>query len=304
MSTSTSPNPQPGQLKGNCHCGRFRFLLSTNLNIADLTTCSCTLCTKLGCLWVCGASIDVLTVTRDEGRLVEYQGLRFCGNCGTTVTGQHQSGALKGEVLVNARTLWGFNPFEHDLGYYLLATVDPRNSTSEILGRSIKHIPPPPDDARTLPPLLPSEGDTAPSHQGSCHCGQVRMELLVDISTLEVKEDNCSSCVRNAYIGIYPTKSQVRLHGTDNTFEYLYGRKFNGAAHCKTCGVLVFNNVYGPPVSVFDRLPPERREAVLAVYWKNLDMLPLNVRALDGVDFKALVVKREDEKTGGYELVD
>ena len=42
-----------------------------------------------------------------------------------------------------------------------------------------------------------SAGDKAPAnHLGSCHCGKVRVELLVDISTLEVKEDNCSSCVR------------------------------------------------------------------------------------------------------------
>ena len=107
---------------------------------------------------------------------------------------------------------------------------------------------------------------------------------------------------QNAYIGIYPTKSQVRIHGSDNTFEYLYGTKFNGAAHCKTCGVLVFNNVYGPPISVFDRLPLERKEQVLAVYWKNLAMRPLNVRALDYVDIGSLEVQRTDEGTEGYEL--
>lgn len=66
----------------------------------------------------------------------------------------------------------------------------------------------------------------------------------------------------------------------------------------------MYNNVYGPPASVFDRLPPERKEVVLAAYWKNLDLRPLNVRALDDVDIWALKIQREDEGTEGYELVD
>ena len=102
---------------------------------------------------------------------------------------------------------------------------------------------------------------------------------------------------------MYPTKDQVRIHGRENTFEYLYGRKFNGAAHCKTCNILVFNNVYGPPISVFDRLPPERKEVVLAAYWKNMAMQPLNVRALDDVEIGSLTVQRTDEGTEGYVLV-
>lgn len=39
-------------------------------------------------------------------------------------------------------------------------------------------------------------------------------------------------------------------------------------------------------------------------YWKNLDLRPLNVRALDDVDIWALKIQREDEGTEGYELVD
>lgn len=66
----------------------------------------------------------------------------------------------------------------------------------------------------------------------------------------------------------------------------------------------MFNNVYGPPVSVFDRLPPERREVVLAAYHQNLAMRPLNVRALDDVDVESLKVHREDEGTEGYNLLD
>lgn len=114
MSTTTL---QSEQLKGNCHCGRFRFVLPADLDVKDLITCACTLCTKLGCIWLRDVTTDSFTVRRNEGGLVEYQGLKFCGNCGTAVTAEHQSGVLKGEVLVNARSGWGFDPFGVDLGY-------------------------------------------------------------------------------------------------------------------------------------------------------------------------------------------
>jgi hypothetical protein len=53
---------------------------------------------------------------------------------------------------------------------------------------------------------------------------------------------------------------------------------------------------------VFDSLPPERKERVLAIYWKNMAMQPLNVRALDNVDIDSLRVSRTDEGTEGYTL--
>lgn len=107
-----------------------------------------------------------------------------------------------------------------------------------------------------------------------------------------------------AYIGIYPTKDNVRIYGRDRVFEYLTGGKFTGSTYCKTCGVHVFSNIYGPPISVFDKLPPERKERALAVYHKNMAMQPLNVRAIEGVkvDTFQSLIKREDEGTDGYEL--
>jgi hypothetical protein len=107
---------------------------------------------------------------------------------------------------------------------------------------------------------------------------------------------------KNAYIGTYPTKEQVRIHGRENTFEYRRGNGYSGTAHCKTCGVTVFSNVYGPPLSVFDRLPAGKREQALAIYRRNMALQPLNVRALDGVDIATLHIERTDEGTEGYVL--
>lgn len=64
----------------------------------------------------------------------------------------------------------------------------------------------------------------------------------------------------------------------------------------------MFTNVYGPPLSVFDKVPPERREYVMSVYRENMNMQPLNVRALNAVDLGSLQIKRTDEGTEGYEL--
>jgi hypothetical protein len=66
----------------------------------------------------------------------------------------------------------------------------------------------------------------------------------------------------------------------------------------------VFSNVHGPPISVFDGLPPERKEKALKVYHQNMRLQPLNARAMEGVDLSSLEIKRTDCGTDGYELDD
>ena len=106
------------------------------------------------------------------------------------------------------------------------------------------------------------------------------------------------------YIGVYPIKDQVKIYGREHGFEYLTGRKFGGVVFCETCGVHVFTNIYGPPISIFDKLPPERKERALEVYHKNMQLQPLNIRAMEGVELSSLNIKRNDEGTEGYALDD
>jgi hypothetical protein len=56
----------------------------------------------------------------------------------------------------------------------------------------------------------------------------------------------------------------------------------------------------GPPQEVVDRLPESKKEYVR----KLLEIQPVNVRTLDGVEWEEIQVKREDEGTEGYELQD
>lgn len=77
---------------------------------------------------------------------------------------------------------------------------------------------------------------------------------------------------------------------------------FSGMPYCKTCGVTVFRNIYGPPLSVFDSVPAERKERAMEIYRKNMALQPLNVRTFDGLDIGSLQIKRTDEGTEGYVL--
>lgn len=103
--------------------------------------------------------------------------------------------------------------------------------------------------------------------------------------------------MKNAWVGAYPSKSQVNLIGTEHVQDYRFGRKFMGHPFCKTCGVHVYMNVYGPPQQVMDRLPDDKKEFVQ----RNLDFQPISVRALDRIDLCTLSIKSSDQGTDGYE---
>ncbi|OTA01100.1 hypothetical protein A9Z42_0014060 [Trichoderma parareesei] len=272
---------------GNCHCGRYRFQVSAP-RIDSAISCTCSLCAKKGYLWLIPAE-GSFTVVKDEGCLVEYQSStlkdRFCGYCGSGVEGVHLTGALREKFLVNIRTLREpyVNPFN----------LEPALRVIEAKG-----------DTRSIETSSHESAEATANSLFSCHCGDVRAALAAPLENEELKEDNCSKCARIAYIGTYPSKDNVTIYGRDRVFEYLTGRRFTGSTFCKICGVHVFSNVYGPPMSVFNKLPPQRKEVALAVYHKNMAMQPLNVRAMEGVKLDNLrpLIKREDEGTEGYDL--
>jgi hypothetical protein len=64
----------------------------------------------------------------------------------------------------------------------------------------------------------------------------------------------------------------------------------------------VFSNIYGPDPSIFDKLPPERREKALEMYHKNMALQPLNVRTIEGLDLRSIKVERDNCGTEGYAL--
>ncbi len=100
---------------------------------------------------------------------------------------------------------------------------------------------------------------------------------------------------------MYPRTAQVALSGLPQAQDYLFGRKFGSQSFCRACGVVVFQSLRGPPEHEVRAWPPARQ----AVYRRNMDLLPLNVRALDGVgdeEWSTLLIDRKDIGTAGYVL--
>src|SRR5215468_7114716 len=72
-------------------------------------------------------------------------------------------------------------------------------------------------------------------HEGSCHCGAVRMTLP---STPEVATDcNCSLCRRIGGPWVYFEFGTVKIEGDPAArAEYIQGDRTMRTMHCKTCG--------------------------------------------------------------------
>ena len=86
----------------------------------------------------------------------------------------------------------------------------------------------------------------------------------------------------------------------ENTGTYATGRKWSGNAACKTCGVHLYGNLWGPPKEFLEALSEEKKEFVRGV----MDVKPVNIRVLDGVEWDQLKIVRDDCGTEGYTLPD
>ncbi len=88
---------------------------------------------------------------------------------------------------------------------------------------------------------------------------------------------------QNADLWIYTLKKDVKLRGEDHLTVYRFGRKIGGHAFCSTCGVPVVNKLEPPEgfVHQFD----------------TAGKMPVNARTINGIDLKALRLKKVDGKS-------
>jgi hypothetical protein len=108
------------------------------------------------------------------------------------------------------------------------------------------------------------------TYRGSCHCGRVTFELDADIR--RVTECNCSICRRKGALWHGAADASLRiLSGEADLTLYQFGTKTAKHYFCGRCGVSAFSR-------------PRLNPAMWAV----------NVRCLDGVDPKSLVVSHFD----------
>lgn len=77
-------------------------------------------------------------------------------------------------------------------------------------------------------------------HAGSCHCGRVRLEVLIPPGA-ELLDCNCSMCRRAAYLHLIVGTAGFRLlAGADDLVEYTFGTGVAKHRFCRHCGVKSF----------------------------------------------------------------
>lgn len=113
------------------------------------------------------------------------------------------------------------------------------------------------------------------THRGGCHCGNVAFE--VDMAIEGVVSCNCSICAKRGSLLAFASASDFRLlSGTDKLKDYQFGSKRIHHLFCSDCGTESFGR----------GIRPDGKE-----------MVAINVRCLEGVDFEALPVRRFDGRS-------
>ncbi|OBT87617.1 hypothetical protein VE02_04109 [Pseudogymnoascus sp. 03VT05] len=277
---------------GNCHCGAFKF----NVQIPELKSfieCNCTTCFKNGYKWIF-TDTSHFNIVRGDGILKAYDfGAgsmvhKFCPTCGTNVSGLPHGKSQGIDVVINARTLMGVD-------IWALENMPYDGAANELAYKPQEFAGP-----------LPTAGiENSTTYTGSCHCGNMAVavkakplpskgQTLPEIrgpgspfaEHMEyVQECNCSICMRNGTILFYPLRPQVSILGPGNSLNaYMMGRKFQQHKFCSVCGVSIHIGKEG--------LPEEAAKWPDTIQSLWPEILPVNLRILDGVDWDQIVVKR------------
>lgn len=114
------------------------------------------------------------------------------------------------------------------------------------------------------------------TYQGSCHCGNVKYEVALDLSG-PVLACNCSMCGRTGSLMTFVPEEAFRmLSGEDSLSDYQFNTKNIHHLFCRNCGVRSFARGTGPGGKA---------------------MRMINVRCLEGVDPQTLQIKHVDGKS-------
>lgn len=104
------------------------------------------------------------------------------------------------------------------------------------------------------------------SYQGGCHCGKVRFQVDVDLSSPITC--NCSYCSkRGSILAFAPAENFSLEKGTDDLTEYRFYSKTIAHLFCASCGMESFARAAKPD---------------------GTKMVAVNLRCLDGVDLDTL----------------
>lgn len=107
------------------------------------------------------------------------------------------------------------------------------------------------------------------THTGGCHCGKVRYEVKVDL-TSPLIACNCSICGKTGTVLAFTPAEGFTLHsGEDVLTDYQFGKKSIHHLFCSVCGIRSFARGSTPD---------------------GKEMCAINVRCLDGVELDSLKV--------------
>ena len=82
-------------------------------------------------------------------------------------------------------------------------------------------------------------------HTGGCHCGAVRVEVMLDVS--KGSRCNCTICMKTGITGATMKPNElVVTKGEDIASSYEFGTKSGKRFFCPTCGVHVYGRGHIP----------------------------------------------------------
>ncbi|KAE9363755.1 hypothetical protein N431DRAFT_497541 [Stipitochalara longipes BDJ] len=276
----TEPTPELKTYHGNCHCGAFKFTVKLP-EISSVGDCNCSICFRKGYVWVFPGA-GCFTIEKGEGTLKDYEfagktiAHQFCPTCGTGVVGKRHGQPSGMDIGINARTIRGL-----DLWSLKTATYDGKALEPAYSPHSFKGTEP------------TAEIENAKIYYGSCHCGNVTLELKTKGPLNEgheyIQECNCSICTRNGTILTYPSSTQVSLHSTTPTTPYIFGRAMQSHEFCPICGVSIYIRRLSVTPEHFAKYSKRDQKA-----WEGY--MPINLRCFEGVEWDKIEVKKGDYK--------
>ena len=77
-------------------------------------------------------------------------------------------------------------------------------------------------------------------HQGGCHCGQIRYEVIAP-ARIKVRQCNCSICSKSGYLGLLvPAERFTLLRGEEHLRTYTFNTGVARHLFCDRCGIKSF----------------------------------------------------------------
>jgi hypothetical protein len=128
---------------------------------------------------------------------------------------------------------------------------------------------------------MTTENKGATKQRGSCHCGEVKFEVDIDLAT-GVGRCNCSICTKLGATGAIVKPAAFRLLAREESLgAYTWGAKVSQRFFCKRCGVYCFGRGHLPQLGG--------------------DFVSVPVNALDGVDASTLKIQYWDGRHDNWQ---